>query len=356
MKIHPSDSIRIMGKALPAETLRAIPKGTELPARIVERLGAREAIIELAGNRIRAEFLRGVPPDVSITLRLEDSGKNAYIFKLIDPAVKEELARLVLELTFLKKDAIGKTALHELNAAMSKHPAGILQLNALLMGRDLKEFDRGLTRFLGHLLRLGMPAPALGDLSMLLSGINIGSGAVRALLLALGFNETALRRWTSLTGSGHGDAVDSIMKGLEAIDDPEERVDVMRRLVILLNDKREGQPGQEAGEFAIHHDGEFHAVRYLGYGGSWIFNVDFSKIGLIEILAREAGKDYSISIFSENQGVIDALKKSGKNLAENCAKIHSGIYINFYNTRYSLNKMVEINSYYSKNSVVDIRV
>ena len=357
MKIDPSNSIRITGASIPAESLRAIPRGAEIPARILERLGPREAILEMAGSRVRAEFLKGVPPGDAITLRLEEAGRTAFLFKMVDPAAKEELARLIRNFILPGKGVTIETIMHGLNAALGRSPAGILELNALLLGRNPRDLDRGTARFLGHLLRLGASAPALGDLSVILSGLTSAPPpSLRALLKALGFEERPpLRRRGASPGAAVDEAVGGIMAEIEAIDDPAEREGVTRGLLDLLSDRGGGETSG-SGEFPFLSDDEVHPVRYLESEGSWLFSVEFSRIGPVEVLAGEAGASRFISVFARDRDVLDALEKSSGDLERSLKRIDPSIHINFYTTVQAINKMVEINSHYSIHSVFDIRV
>lgn len=355
MKIDPSNAIRITGTSIPSDTLRGIPRGAEIPARILERIGPREAILEMAGARVRAEFLKGVPSEGAVTLRLEEAGRTSFLFKMVDPAAREELARLVMEFILPGRGGIRDTVIHELNAAMAHNPAGILELNALLLGRNPKELDRGVARFLGHLLRLGASPSTLADLSVILS-MGGPPAPLRALLRALGFEERSHRGRASSAGAALAGALDSIIGDLDAIDDPAERESVMRRLLVLLSDTGDDGGKSRSGEFALYRDGVFHPVRYLESGGSWIFSVEFSNIGVIEILAGEARGSRFLSIFTGNTEALEALEKTRESLERTIKKIDSSMHINFYTTRQAFNKIVEINSHYSIHSVFDIRV
>lgn len=356
MKIDPTNAIRITGSSIPADALRGIPRGAEIPARILDRLGPREAIIELAGTRVRAEFLKGVPPEGAVTLRLEEAGRASFLFKMVDPAAREELARLVMEFILPGRGGMRDTVIHELNAAMARNPSGILELNALLLGRNPKDMDRGMARFLTHLLRLGASPAALADLSVILSGLGGPPAPLRALLRSLGFEERTRRGVTSSSEAALSGALETVIGDIEAIDDPAERESVLRRLVALLSENADDGETSRSGEFALCHDGAFHPVRYLEAGGSWVFSVEFSNIGVVELLAGEIRGSRFLSVFAGSSGALEALEKSKKNLMGRIKKIDPSIHINFYTTRQALNKIVEINSHYSVHSVFDIRV
>jgi hypothetical protein len=310
----------------------------------------------MAGTRVRAEFLKGVPSEGAVTLRLEEAGRTSFLFKMVDPAAREELARLVMEFILPGRDGIRDALIHELNAAMARNPAGILELNALLLGRNPKELDRGVARFLGHLLRLGASPAALADLSVILSGISGPPAPLRALLRALGFEEAPRRGRAASPQTALDGAQEALIGNIDGIEDPAERESVLRQLAALLSESGDDGKESRAGEFALYHDGAFHPVRYLEAGGSWIFSVEFSNIGMIEILAGEARGSRFLSVFAESSGALEALETSRKNLDRRVKKIDPSIHINFHTTRQAFNKIVEINSHYSIHSVFDIRV
>ncbi len=357
MRIEPSITIRIAGRAGTAELFAGIRTGSELTARIVERIRGHEAVLDIGGKRIHAEFVKGIPPDTMITLKLEGFKNNSFIFKLVNEGGAEAMVKQLMEATIFDSDVIRKNILFGIGAALSKNPAGIFELNALLLGHIQKEGKRedGLTRLLNHLLRLGVGREAVSDLSFLLSGIAFNAKSLRWLMLMPGLDKDRLRKWATANNTMISELVDSILGEIDAVQDADEKESLIRQIAAFLRD-----PGTRAGEFA---SGEFvsygedglHSVRYAGRESSWIFSADFSAIGRIEILAKKTTGGNFLSVFCDGNDALEALKRDYEELQRELSSIERNIHINFFNTKQAINKIVEIYSYYSLHSVLDIR-
>jgi hypothetical protein len=355
MKIEPTITVTLSGRAITRSLFDGIKKGAEVQARVVEQVGKREAIIEIGGRKIHAEFPKGVPAGSTITLKLDAVAGNSYYFKLSGPGSRDAFIRQIMEMTVFDMSAIRKNIIRGLGGALAKHPSGIFELNALLL--NLPKADRkdeGLARFLNHLAKRGFDGNALSDLSLLLSGASVRSRHFQTLLLILGFGEDRLRKLASATTAERDAMVDRIIREIGSIEDRETKEAVIRQLLEMLTSGG-AQEEYVTGEFAFPGEDGFRPVRYLGAGRAWLFSADFSSIGKIEIAARETGKDFTISIFCASDEALDAVKKDAGELMRRLEHIHQKMYINFFNTQQAINKVVEINSYYSLNSEFDIR-
>jgi hypothetical protein len=195
----------------------------------------------------------------------------------------------------------------------------------------------------------------VADLSFLLLGINVNAKSLRSLLLIPWFDKDRIRMWASADTKEMMELINSIVGEIDAMESSEQKEALIRQIAAYLKDPYARTGEYSSGEFACYGDEELYPVRYAGRGNSWIFSVDFSTIGLIEILAKETDNGYALSIFCERNDVLSALKNEYKQLQQDLTYIHQNIYINFFNTRQAINKIVEINSYYSLNSVLDIR-
>ncbi len=89
MKIESSGTIRISGRSTIISLLNNLKKGSEHPAKIIERPSTKEAILEIAGKRIRAEFPKGVPGNNRLILKLENKQDNTFIFKIVSSTSKD---------------------------------------------------------------------------------------------------------------------------------------------------------------------------------------------------------------------------------------------------------------------------
>ncbi|MBP7734561.1 MAG: hypothetical protein KA369_01180 [Spirochaetes bacterium] len=354
MRIESTSTIRVSGRSGTVDHLAGLQKGAEITARIVDRKSGRDAILEIGGKRIHAEFQKGIPAGAMITLKLDEIKDGSLLFKMVDPGGRDALARRFLEATIADMGLIQKN----MGSALAKHPAGIFELNALLLGLTPKSDKKedGLTRFLGRLLKLGVDRGAVTDLSILLSGARFDSKALHSLFLLLGFDGERIRKWTRGKPGNHDSMIGAIMNEIDRLEEGETKETVLRQLIGYATQAAEMPAGYVTGELPFHDGDDLRPVRFLGKGDAWVFSVDFSGLGRVEVLARTIGDEYPVTVFCETREALEALKGSAEMLAKNMKNIGSGIHVNFYNTDQAINKIVEIYSYYSLNSVFDIRV
>jgi len=355
MKIEPSVTVTISGKTAVRSLFKGIREGAEIQARVVERVGSRDAIIEIAGRRIRAQFLKGVPAGGTMTLKLDAVSGESYYFRLAQTDAREAFIRQIMEMTIFDAGMIRGSIMRALGAALAKHPAGLFELNALLLNRPHADKKDGLARFLDHLAQRGFDRASLADLSMLLSGVSVRSKHIQTLLFMLGFGEDRIRRLAAGKADGPRSMINGILKEIQSIDGKEERDAAIRQMLTFLTEGEGTEEPYRAGEFAFPGESGFHSVRYLESGSSWLFRLDLSGIGRIEILAREMEREFPVSVFCENEEALALLKNGSGVLMSRIEHIHPNIYINFVNTQQAINKIVEIYSYYSLNSEFDTR-
>jgi len=357
MRIEPVNIIRIPGKTAAGEAFRDIQKGAELPARIIERIGGKEAILEIAGRRIRAEFMKGLPAGSSVTLKLSDVRNNTFMFSMVDPSGRDALAKQVHELTVFPLEHIRSSMMHGIGAVLARTPAGILELNALLLGikpKQLKEED-GMARLLNRLLKRGASKQLLSGLLVLL-GAGFDRDALRIFLSLPGPENDILKKWANAGKEEIASSIANMMREIETLPDDDLRREIIGHLLEQFAESGGTQSGYRSGEFAFWNGEEYTPVRCLGAGESWVFIIDLSNIGRTDVLAKKESKGYSISVFSETEEASAALRESSRELIKKLADIPGGIYINFHITRKAINKIVEIYSHYSLNSVFDAKV
>ena len=356
MKIESSNIIKVAGRSTGADSIKDLKKGSELTARTIERLGERDALLEIGGKRVRAEFVKGLPSAGSLLLKLEDIKNSLYIFKIVDPYGFDESIKRILDFTIFDPKDFAKNVLHAASGFFSKQPSGIFELSAALLSliaKSEKREDR-MALLLNRLLALGMSHDRVSELSILLSGADLGSKTIWALLSLLGFGD-GLDRWSSRRGKKPDELVNDIVSDIDGIGDESRKEEIVRDLVRILAEGGRGHPEYQQGELAFFHEGLFYPVRYIGKKNTWVFSIEFSYIGRIDILARDLEAGYYLSIFCEQSDVIRLLFEAQDQLLDAIKSINSNIHINFYNMHSSVNKIVEIYSRYSLNSVFDAK-
>ena len=347
--------IRIIPRASAASFLDEARKGGDLAAKIVQRLGDKDAVIAIGKTRVRAAFTKGVPERDSFILRLERIDRGTVTFRMIDSAARAKALSQLLEMTLLKS-ADQHRLFASLGSAIATPPAGILDLNARLLGYlPARPPDRSLARLLNHLLRLGVDRRAVEDLAFLLADTDAPFRAVLPLF------QTS-DRGTHDKGNKRGyipnvkDATQRIASSIEAIKDPSQRDECLAMILDLVRASARPPSNARPGEFAWHHEGEYRTVRFLASDIGWIISLEFSALGRIEILAREAGDGTAISVFCDSSEALSALEESGNELRRTLSKAVPAATVSFHNTAAALQKIVEIYSRHCMNSVLDVKV
>jgi hypothetical protein len=357
MKIGTQNIIKIAKGAGASEPLRELKKGSEIQAHVLERLGAGKAVLDIYGRRVNAEFLKGTPPAATILLKLEDIKNNSLIFKIIEPAGIEESIEQILNATVFDSKDFGKNFFHETGRLLSDKLLGIFELNILFLGliKKQEKKDHEISRFLNKLLKFGLSKDSLLELSIFLSEMRAGAKFILSVLMNLGSNRNRLYELSRRLVKDTGSFVDDIISQIGIIEDERERHAVIRQLFQFLSGAGAESSALGEGEIAFFEDDEFHPVRYIGNKNSWIFSIEFSIIGRIDILVKDLRNGRHISIFCARDDILSALRDSRAELEKNINSIRPPIYINYYNMQKAVNKIVEIYSYYSVNSVFDVR-
>jgi len=354
MRIESTNTIRVSGRSGTVDHLAGLQKGAEITARIIDRISGREAVLEIGGKRIHAEFQKGIPAGAVITLKLDDIRDSSLLFKMVDPGGRDALARRLMEATIADKGLIQKN----MGGALAKRPAGIFELNALLLGFAPKpeKKEDGLARFLAGLLKLGIDRGVVMDLSILLSGARFDTKALQSLLIILGFDREKIRKWTAGNTGDYDSEIDAIINEIDRLEAGETKETVVRQLIGYATQGGDASAEYVTGEIAFSDGDEMRPLRFLGKDDAWVFSVDFSGLGRVEVLARTMVDEYLVSVFCATREALEALKGSADELSKKIRSVGSGIQVNFHNTDQAINKIVEIYSYYSLNSVFDIRV
>jgi len=347
--------IRIIPRASAASFLKEARKGGDLAAKIVQRLGDNDAVIAIGKTRVRAAFTKGVPDRESFILRLERIDRGTVTFRMIDAAARAKALSQLLEMTLLKS-ADQHRLFASLGSALSPPPAGILELNARLLGYlPARPPDRNIARLLNHLLRLGVDRRAVDDLAYLLADTSAPFRVVLSLFQTSdrGTQEKENKRDYLPNAK---DATQHIASSIESIEDPSQRDECLATILDLVRESTQPPSNTRPSEFAWHHEGEYRTVRFLASDIGLIISLEFSALGRIEILVREAREGIAISVFCDSSDTLSALEESGNELRRTLTKALPAATISFHITASALQKIVEIYSHHCMNSVLDVKV
>jgi len=349
MKVGPSDIIRISGKSAVFSLLHSLKPGSEQNAKIIDRPGGNTAVIEIAGKRVRAEFLKGVPGSNSIVLKLDERSGNTLFFKIISPTGREGFIEKLSEFLVMEKHDISAKILPGLSRFLSGNIPGIFELNRFFLGDRYRQSGHSLTDLLNGLLKAGMSKEDLLFLSGLISMKSIDPNPVLAVLNWIGRGKDTAQKFSEREKLK--DDIDAVLR--EVMGNNDKSIEII--IEIMLDSSRENSTIHYA-EIPYFDSGNFQCVQCIYGVESLIFFLDLSGLGVIELLIRLTGKDIYVSIFSGNDTVVDELNAKKDELSDALGRYYSGAVVTVFKMKQVMDKIVEINSYYSINSAVDIKI
>ena len=355
MKVAPTNTIKISGKSRSLQFLKNIPKGSEIYARIIERPGNKKAILEINGNRINAEFIKGVPGRNLLTIKLENNENDLFIFKLVDAHNKDEFINKLLDFTIFNSTDIKNNLIYYINNYLNNNNTiGIYELNLFLLNLTSKsKKNKSLTLLLNRLLGKGINSNTLINIAYILSGTQINPQLLFQCLLFLRKESKHSDDFIFKNSSRLIKKVDDLITSLNDLQDDNLKKEIIDQLINLLSINHEKDIINS--EISYYENDKFKAIRVIGQKNSIIISLELSEIGIVDILFRITDDELNISFFVNND-VFDFINKTKKELYSKLNKIIPKININIYNRSDILNKLIEINSYYIINSELDIKV
>lgn len=365
MKINKNNIIRILHKTSTLDLLRNIKNGSTISAKIVERINAREAILEIAGNRVRVEFRRGVPRTGSLCLILESKRSSTFFFRISEGINNDKYISKLLEFTIFNIDNIKEVSLVELNRYIDNSLSGIFAFNSYLMkimGDKRIYRDKWGSSILNKLLGYGIKVESLIPISYLFcgcGGFNIDQ--LLSIMMILGLPE--YNSLSELKKSYKDDR--SVQERVEKFFDEIERLlnknnsremirDIIGNILRFVNSNI---VDASTGEIVYFNDDEFRSIQYIFNDDAVIFSLELSYLGDIEILMKNYKDTFNLTIFCADNNSIKALKSDVDSLQSvlEC-RLNKDVNIQLYNITSVIGKIIEINTSLSLNSLLDIKV
>ena len=351
MKVHASNSIRISGRAGTVDFLRKLSPGATVAVKVTERLGPQTAILDIQGRRIRAEFLRGVPGNNRLMLKLEDASNSTYTFKIISSTDRQDFLSRLLEYSVLTIKDVLRDNIMDIGSFVQKGPDTIFSLHAYLLDvTDWKRRHDSLMKLFTRFYSLGASVEVLRDLSLMIAGNGTG-GALLCYILEIfsGYNK---QKRHLLGKEGLEQAIHELETLIEKSGD-DDRVFLLQSLWDVFKDANEGSKFIMV---PIKDDDEFHICAALAGENSIIFRVELSQLGTVHLLARQEKNMIDVMICVQNEKSLEKFKNSLEDLKDTLYNAGLKVALKVYNSNFIIDKIVEINSYYSLNSVLDIKV
>ncbi len=347
MKVNHSDMIRIARKEAVLKIVGAMKAGQQVPARITDRQDRYFATIHVKGQSLRAEFTSGVPGSNHLTLQLIKKDGDAVLFKLIQATETGSLREKVSDYIFLPSHALKNLTPAHLATALDQ-ASSLLELNIFLLNPEKKGKIRGegITALLNRLIAAGTPQQSLLLFTSLLEAQLLSPGMLEYILGLISSREK--KKGSHHPQKGSEDIL-NLLNEVESETDTKEnksmKSDLFRGVIEILS----GRESSREGELPIPLDGEFIPLKVYQGEDAWFFSLELSSLGIIDIIAR---KKNSITLYADSSEKLDLIRKEIEQ-SNTTGKITR---INFLLRQDTLDKLVAINTFYSFNSQLDIKV
>ncbi|MFW5808738.1 MAG: hypothetical protein ACOC2H_09755 [Spirochaetota bacterium] len=261
--------IKLDGVLARNSTLRTLKQGDVVNVRILDRLDDKSAVIDLAGNRVRAHFKGGVPLTTSVRLMISGNSDGKLVFTVVNSEVAGEAARYF----FLSASGVERY--------LSTFGGGITDVFQFLkrfVFRSSKD-DHPSGYFLYPKLARKFSSKQVSLLSYLIGARPLRNEIISVLL-------------ASLTGTREFDSMKGELNGLHALLE-ECTAEEAEEMLAAMTEKRYGQlvVYDESGSTVVEcvEDEEFVAVRF-----------SLSRSGEIQIVSCNRTETIDVDIFIEN--------------------------------------------------------
>lgn len=318
MRIDNAATITVSGKGGLVEAFKGLKKGGEIGARIVERIDTNRAIIEVAGRRIPAGFVRGLPPGSLLTLVLEKRSGTTLMFRLAtaDPhaAGRERLIGYtafertdLAGIPFARASADGISGVYAYNSLLFRLAGGIERKGSML---DL----------LNALAARGIKKERLLFFSFLFSDFEGISLNCLVSVLAVSDREGRRRHNQTLKGFVEdlhsGEGLDGVLDAIaDLADDSPDGGDFLRQLLMSLHGDAGARDLRAKSGVMYYFDDGFKEARFIGSPDAIVAVVDFSVAGRVEVLVKDRDGRISIDVYCQSDALRAEMSAGAEQLA-----------------------------------------
>ncbi len=361
MKIERLPSIAISAKTAAHEVLKNLATGSKTSARVIERLDGQHAILEIAGTRIRAEFLKGVPRGDSFLLVLVDKKGSQYVFSL---AQRDEISRhfqAVARDFLIDEGRFAASDLSRLLRGRAGTLGGLYDLNRVLLGiPPERERDRSRMGLLNRLQKAGISRENFNLFYYLFSrNTGINNNFLYYVMSVFGGGRH-LREWANRLrddANALSGMLDNMMDEVRGkIDQGVLEKDAVGELFSMLAGSVPGDADIADGVMPLVDGDEWKPIRYLGREKSLLCSFDLSEIGHVEILAKDFDDETRMLVSMSDAGTAERMRKDAAELVDRIKNfVEKKISMIIYNSDDVLNNINELCRIYPSLYGVDVR-
>ncbi len=366
MKIQKNNTIRIAVNNPTLDKLKNIKKGARISADIVKTINSNEAILSIAGKKMRVEFIKGVPNTDKLYLMLDSNKNNTFYFKIIDKVFGLNSLRDIADLSIFDFNDLRNASPGQIYDFLKSELTDIFSLNILflriLKGRIATDENR-ITELLKKLIQSGFEKKDVMFISMLLNSNK-------------GFNFEHILSFLSIFRQKEFDDLyknrnlhknkDYLQKNIEILaekfnklaEKEESNSSIIKDLFDLISDYQNTKDRDYIdGNIIYFSDDEFESIKYIISKNSIVFSFNMSYTGQTEVLIKCSDSKCNISIFCENSDKIKILQNEISNFQSLLTeRTNMVVDIIFYNKENTIKKIIDIYSSLNLINIVDVKV
>lgn len=356
MKIE-RNQIRISGPAQSLDALRNLKEGSRLAVKITERLGQRQAVLDIGGSRVNAEFIQGVPKSGNLFLILDNKTGGTLYFRIADGYIEDDLMVELSKSTIINRNDLNKS-IYKLRLFLKEGMYSIFMLNKTLLKYN-DNFDKNknvekLLSLLNKLLSQGADYKNLVLVAVLLNhGKNRAADFLYLILSRIFPDYKEIFKKDNIT-KRIADFIDLLNKSIFE-NDKDDKLEVIRSLLELtISDSKDDN--RRYGEILFFDEHEFKLCRYILNENNIVLSLDLSYLGSIDIVIKHDKSFCSVVFYCENDDSIAVLKSESK-LLESALDFDgkTKIHIGFLNNKKAVKKIIEIISNIELNNLIDAK-
>lgn len=267
-----------------SEVVKNLKIGQTVSARIIKSQG-NEAIIDINGKRLRADFVKGVPDKKVIQLILTDKSSLNVVFKLADAGSGDPFSKIFPSLTLFPKSEIENISLHSLVKFIASSAPDIFELNLFLLG--LKKEDKkesGQDRFYKMLLGKGLSLSSIRYISYVLSA-NTPLVFISHFINTLG--------WKKKDDEKEKTGEEAEKEFLEILEQGGN--EIVECAIEVFAKEAWNNPLYSSA--SVPYEEDFIEFDYIYYNDSFLCTIDLTFLGQIDIIVRDYNKVNEITFF-----------------------------------------------------------
>ncbi|MBN2038958.1 MAG: hypothetical protein JW864_02885 [Spirochaetes bacterium] len=357
MKIQKSQ-IKLPGHLLSKDLLRTLQQNSSLNVRIINVLNDKNAVLDIGGKRLKAEFLQGVPGSKNLHLILQRKVNNTFYFK-ISASKDSEIIGEIIRFTVLNNSDIDKGKLYTLKSEL-KSIHSIFALNAALLKlsglTDSRNNSRKTAALFNLLLTKGVKYSNLQLISSLINGKDLPAFRITDILSKLLPDFSLLYKSKLLFDRDNlSKTVNEFMNSLKNnITDKKNTDDIRPLLDLLLSESLKNSP---FGNIIYFDEKEFKVCDYIFNKNNIFISLNLSHLGELDIIIRDEGSNLIISFCSDEKDINLFLEKNITDLYSGIKNYYNkNVHVFFHNRVRVIEKIIEIISSLNQNYLLDLKV